>query len=278
MSDFLGRLLDRSFASMPTLRPRRRTVFEPVVETSLDPSGTDDAIGRQNREPTNTMQAVPAQGTRTSDAGTAVDWAAQSTASADTPRKAEAQSHALPSPVPRVSRGLDARPRTAATPRVSAEGNKDRPTRAGSLMAAVERSDDMVHGSLITQEIAPAMATDQGALPIVSTRPWTPATAARGESADFSGATTRARSVDDAWMSPRGSGSTRSGDSPERPVSQVRHESAPNGSSPAPQVTVTIGRVEIRAPQSPPMATPARKPPQLSLDQYLRQRGGGRRS
>jgi hypothetical protein len=42
-------------------------------------------------------------------------------------------------------------------------------------------------------------------------------------------------------------------------------------------VEITIGRVDVRAimPSSPPVAPPARRAPELSLDDYLKQRSGG---
>jgi hypothetical protein len=44
-------------------------------------------------------------------------------------------------------------------------------------------------------------------------------------------------------------------------------------------VEVTIGRVELRAPAAPAQPTAvAPEPPRLSLDDYLRERDGGRRS
>lgn len=49
--------------------------------------------------------------------------------------------------------------------------------------------------------------------------------------------------------------------------------------APVPTIQVTIGRIEIRATTAPttPAATTARsKPPVMSLDEYLHQRGGGR--
>lgn len=49
-------------------------------------------------------------------------------------------------------------------------------------------------------------------------------------------------------------------------------------SQPTPTIQVTIGRIEVRA-TAPvnPLSTQARpKPPVMSLDEYLRQRGGGR--
>lgn len=53
-----------------------------------------------------------------------------------------------------------------------------------------------------------------------------------------------------------------------------------NSHAPAPTIQVTIGRVEVRANMTPPPArkTPEKKQsPHLSLDQYLRERNGGRR-
>ena len=45
----------------------------------------------------------------------------------------------------------------------------------------------------------------------------------------------------------------------------------------APTIQVTIGRVEIRATvESPPARKPLAKAPVMSLDEYLRQRNGGR--
>lgn len=49
--------------------------------------------------------------------------------------------------------------------------------------------------------------------------------------------------------------------------------------APVPTIQVTIGRIEVRATTAPatPAATTARsKPPVMSLDEYLHQRGGGR--
>ena len=53
-----------------------------------------------------------------------------------------------------------------------------------------------------------------------------------------------------------------------------------NSHAPAPTIQVTIGRVEVRANMTPPPArkTPEKKQsPHVSLDQYLRERNGGRR-
>jgi hypothetical protein len=53
-----------------------------------------------------------------------------------------------------------------------------------------------------------------------------------------------------------------------------------NSHAPAPTIQVTIGRVEVRANVQPPSSrkTPAKKQSShLSLDQYLRERNGGRR-
>ena len=48
---------------------------------------------------------------------------------------------------------------------------------------------------------------------------------------------------------------------------------------PAPTIRVAIGRIEVRAVTPPPARppTPARTPPSLSLDDYLKQRNGGQR-
>lgn len=278
MSDFLSRLLDRSFASAPTLRPRHRTVFEPVVETSLDASRLDDSIVRQNREPTGRTDPMTAQRKQLSNTGTPVDSAAESTASDDAPRQGHAQSHAALSPFPDLTRRLDVQSRILATGQAATGSNPHVSTRAGSRTAAVESRDDVVQRPSITEEPASATAADQDAQPSGSIGTWTAATTVRSESADSASVTTRAPAFNDAGRSSRESASTRSGDSRELLVPHVHHASAANGSSPAPQVTVTIGRVEIRAPQSTPRAAPSRRPPQLSLEQYLRQRGGGRQS
>lgn len=49
--------------------------------------------------------------------------------------------------------------------------------------------------------------------------------------------------------------------------------------SSAPGIRVTIGRIEVRAITPPPArrTEPARSGPKLSLDDYLKQRTGGRR-
>ncbi len=49
---------------------------------------------------------------------------------------------------------------------------------------------------------------------------------------------------------------------------------------PSPSVRITIGRVEVRAlftAASPPARTPVRRPPSITLEDYLRSRKGGQR-
>src|SRR5262249_2057586 len=65
----------------------------------------------------------------------------------------------------------------------------------------------------------------------------------------------------------------------EPPPSHWRPKTHPP-TSPAPEqvINVTIGRIEVRAtpPQSAAPRSSNQKPPVMSLDDYLRQRGGGR--
>jgi hypothetical protein len=68
---------------------------------------------------------------------------------------------------------------------------------------------------------------------------------------------------------------------PQMPLPGSRRELAhaePNAEQPTPVINVTIGRVEVRAVQGAaarPRTDPS-KPKSLSLDDYLKQRGGGR--
>jgi hypothetical protein len=63
---------------------------------------------------------------------------------------------------------------------------------------------------------------------------------------------------------------------PTRPM--VPDQRAAVQESPAPAIHVTIGRIEVRATQPTPAKVEKRQPqtPPLSLDEYLRQRNGGR--
>lgn len=77
----------------------------------------------------------------------------------------------------------------------------------------------------------------------------------------------------------------------ERPALVVREPSMPRiqpaqrapeppAAQPAPQIHVSIGRIEVRAVTTPPAATPPPKPtptPHISLDDYLRSQNGDRR-
>jgi hypothetical protein len=54
----------------------------------------------------------------------------------------------------------------------------------------------------------------------------------------------------------------------------------PPAVQPAPQIHVSIGRIEVRAVTPPPTAAPQPKPaptPRMSLDDYLRSQNGDRR-
>jgi hypothetical protein len=68
---------------------------------------------------------------------------------------------------------------------------------------------------------------------------------------------------------------------PASPIAKKREMVLPEPSSSPATVRVTIGRVEVRAvppPESfPPSASPARRGPALSLDDYLKQRNEGQR-
>jgi hypothetical protein len=65
---------------------------------------------------------------------------------------------------------------------------------------------------------------------------------------------------------------------PDRPlVVETRRPATPEGELGEQSVHVTIGRIEVRAPapQAPPAPVPQpERTPTLSLDEYLRTRGG----
>jgi hypothetical protein len=218
MSDFLSRLMARSFTDAPVIQPRVPAIFEPAAAEPFDeaPSSSTPAVtAAETPPPTHPTPTPPLPnlpslektGTTKPIANVSSLPAEEHLPGPDAPAPREAPA-AVPSPRPHEQRGFLRETRQIIAPLFSAAAK----TNAGG------------HGKKPPETFA------------------------------------RSRPI----QTPR-----RNAFSPVEPRS----------STPAPNVHVTIGRVEVRAVHSPaPAPKPAKRaPPKLALEDYLQKREGGPR-
>lgn len=219
MSDFLSRLMSRSFTDALVIQPRVPSMFEPAAAEPFDeaPSSTPAMTAAETSSPTNPTPTPPLPNLPSLEkTATAKSIANVSDLPAeahlpkpDAPAPQEAPVMVMaPSPQPRAERGFQPETRQIIAPLV---------------FSAVKKND-----------------ADPGKKP------------------------------SETFAHPR-------------PIQPPRRNAfspvQPRSATPAPNVHVTIGRVEVHAIHSPaPSPKPAKRaPPKLSLDDYLQKREGGSR-
>lgn len=270
--DFLGRLLDRSFGLSESVRPRVPSLFEPMPRLAVAPgiawqteAQSSHAEARQ-APPESRPRRLDPHGELARQASRAAEANAQAAARADvmendyervSPRQIQRTSRAsarLVTPITTMEASdshIDARvpmppPSRAAADRGALQANHSVTSSPGrNELARIVRPGDE------PQRAAPTRLEN----PIATVPP----VAALMPLREASGAETATVTV-----LPRPTG----GESRAAPLDQ------------GPIVNITIGRVEVRAGQS---AAPTARwraasagPGPLSLDEYLKQRGGGR--
>ncbi len=268
MSDFLQHLLERAQGQGPQLVRRKPSLYEP---RSFEPEG----VPEETRESQRASLAPPAADSQEPDAPSSPPLRPRDSADAGLPSR-----HARPEP----ANAFDS-PRRAApvaepaesvlrasmpdpAPALRIESHHTETIRERSETRVIERRESVresvvdrqavvEHVGTVIREPAPVPPVDS----TVRLQPRTP-------SAERPGSRPAPYPNSPAMAQPN-IGRARAA----RAAAQPPNQDAP------PQVTISIGRLEIRPPaHQPPPSRPNRtKMPQLSLDDYLRTRTGGTR-
>ena len=266
MSDFLSGLLDRAFERSPMLERRRPARFEPPTDVDgrlsagvralAEDQATDDLETFELRDASARRPTVrrPRQPARPET----VDVPGERPPSSGPPPIPDRQSDAMALEPRRGAKTATAAPEKPREGEALVEGAAERPARViGSAREAPRNGEDRVVGRVTAaSRVAPPDA-----------RPPLPRPPVTSPDRDGDRKVHRGRSQSNR-VEPAASVTTRS---PQVPFTR-RQPSEPT-------IQVTIGRVEVRAVSAPPtLSSRASRPatPKLSLDDYLKSRGGVR--
>jgi hypothetical protein len=264
MSDYLDNLVARSLGLAEVVRPRPLSLFEPLQPTglpALDPNSLEE-VGEplSNLEPLRVVSSAP--DVKSSGAPPARRREPQSGPPSQHPvqvtRRSESQSTPLliphqpsmPAPVP-----VDADMRADRADYAPPAGRQT----VDSQPAVGEHAPLRVvfHAATPADRQAPAT---QESKPLISAHGTTPSSQALLVAPEITPRPNEPQEPGNPWS-----------DGPE-PIPAAQHETAPT-------IKITIGRVDVRAvmPERPaPRPTPAARNAALSLEEYLKQRSGGK--
>ncbi|MGH9866941.1 MAG: hypothetical protein ACREAA_02085 [Candidatus Polarisedimenticolia bacterium] len=280
MSDYLAHLAARALNVAPLVRPRQASLFEPVQAAGSWIAGSDSAPESDARRPESTPPAPDAIAVepRTGALLAAPPTAAPSAPLLPTPqRHTTAEASLVPTPRRHHEASAQADPLAIQAPLVTAAwlpSHEHSGSRRGNHEEeAPVRSD--------RDPVPPPRQEEQAENARDELRAWSRRTEER--LSRLEGGRPQPR----APIPGRAKGESRPGTTvlhphvttPSRPQTRIADESAADSPQPHPAIQVTIGRVEVRAvaPAPPPSR---RKPPAprpgVTLEEYLRQRGGGR--
>lgn len=302
MSDFLTRLALRAADAAPALRPRAplrfeteapapaewgdETLFDPAPTRPTAPAPAVESLAAETRRPAATPQplpiALPLEGAQPLASHPSSVLSPVPTPSAaptahsrsDGPAKAKG----LP-PVAQPAKSVDCflDERTSAPKRSAAARDEEAPAPSTSQAETPSRgSPSQARASL---EAAPSPERHRGRAPsppvpspppdkVATTPPDARGIRHAGAERD-SVPDTVLRQTSSAAASPPFSGRADIA----RPPANAATGTPSHAEAPLPPVIVEIGRIEVRAPPSPPVAAPPRFAPRVSLHTYLDRRG-----
>lgn len=301
MPDFFTRLAERALGTQPTVRAVVPSIFapeprlaipravpaEPLAEESWEENGgaaspPSPPLPRR-QEPTVRhaldMREEPAEGETRTAGGEALESAADAEGSSR-------RGHEISE-----MRGFHRQPVNWASRAPTSAETHPRPGYEPGSTLPVERLPGKAQPIQVSAAVEPTQQTtvagttpERGPAPAPPAR--TASAAIRRMEAEASGVASREEPrsprrtesafTDDAMAAPRRPGIPRR--APETPAAPRHAWAAPAAPPEAPTVRVTIGRVEVKAvlpAQAPRSAPPSR--PELSLDDYLKQRKAGQR-
>ncbi|MGH9944179.1 MAG: hypothetical protein ACRD9R_17680 [Pyrinomonadaceae bacterium] len=295
MSDYLNHLLTRTFSQARAVQPRLASVFEPpmyaattpppLVEPLAEDEASVSAAARLSRSSTDPARTRAANDRRSSHPNVN----RPSTAVAPTPDERDAHSLARQSSAARQPAAI--RPASSREPRAEHQSPEVFAQPETETLARERRaSSDSVISSADEKRFVARAASE------IANQPQLEAHLKRilDERANMSD-TLRAERHDAPAFDSRGASGARPAlSAPGTVVKLVMHPSSSHDQAAssataqtAPVIRVTIGRVDVRAVTSaaPPSSssssgarlTDARRGPSLSLEDYLRQREGGKR-
>ena len=266
MSDFLGRLIDRAMERAPLLERRKPSMFEPssfsAEGISEEPVFVESQASRSVSTAPPATTTVPETERPEAREGASVPLVRHASIASESPHQA----------------------RNAVAPFITPVAPERAPERiierhemqTREIETVIERSETR---AIETREIVREPHIEQRTI-LVEREPEAPRTAGPPRSdltiaMPKAASTVIAREITPARLTAAGRPTAAA--APRGPSRERTLPPAPAPAIEAPTVTVTIGRVDIRAGE-PARSTPrAAKTlaPQLSLEEYLKSRGGG---
>ncbi|WP_263381634.1 hypothetical protein [Granulicella arctica] len=270
--DFLSGLIGRAFEQTPVLEKRRRSLFEPdsagarlsgAWMESAQEAGAEEHPAEREPQEIYAERALKSHEGNESGAA-AVNPAQPSVQRSERPRpsaRVERQEVAVERPAPGALQPSVPAPRSQPVPALVERRVEHRVERQRTLVERHEtrvEQQPKVPGPAKMPELMRAKATEAR---FSQEKPQTDATRAPRDTAS---------------PAPPKRAMQPAPPAPQAPRVPPRSRAVPAETTPAlPNIQVTIGRIELRAPQSAPKPAVSRAAaPKLGLDDYLRQRGG----
>lgn len=255
MNDFLSHLASRAVSPVPVVRPLVRTPFEPSAAGEFSFPTVTDPVPRESPPLPDAPLPIQRTGTRDTPRPPVPDLPPP-LAHRKTPSAVAAQPAKIEASVESLSKILPASPASTPAPEVPFQQPLAR-TQVSPVTRPISETEVIVPAAAVQAE---TMAVRQ----------------ANGRDSDPPGnpfAVAKIPELRSPATSPNPPVRPRLETMPRIPPRSVPAQSkAPATPQPAPQVTITIGRVEIRAaaPVVQPSPPPAASGPPVSLETYLR--------